>query len=152
MNWENTTSPLHRSAHHLKTHHNDPRILVAIEYPVEALALESLLRGESYQNVRVTTDIREIAPMFARWPFQLLILDMHSKLMDPATVMLNLARPISEAELSVLALINPDADKERLAAKAAGAVETMSRPLSYENALPLIKSALATGPIKVSSF
>jgi len=129
-----------------------PRILVAIEHPVEALALESLLRGENYHDVRVTTDVREVAPMFVRWPFQLLILDMHSKLMDGVCVLQSLTRPIDASELGVLALIGPDAEQERLAALAAGAMNTLSKPLSHEHALAPIKRALAAVPVGVSSF
>jgi len=125
---------------------------VAIEYPVEALAVESLLRGDNYRHVRVTTDIREIAPMFARWPFDLLILDMHSELMNSATVMQDLARPISASEFSVLGLTNPGAEQERLAALAAGAVDTLTRPLSHENALPRIKRALTASAAGGFSF
>jgi len=125
---------------------------VAIEYPVEALAVESLLRSESYHDVRVTTDLREIAPMYLRWPFHLLILDMHSKLMNGTTVMQNLTQPISSSELKVLALLNPGAEQERLAALAAGAIDTLSRPLNHESALPRIRNALATSPVGISSF
>lgn len=142
MNCEHTSSPQNRG----------PRILVAIEYPIEALAVESLLRGENYHNVRVTTDIREIAPMFMRWPFHLLILDMHSALIDSATILQSLARPINASELSVIALTNPGAEQERLAALAAGAIETLTRPLNHENALPSIKRALTAGPASVFSF
>ena len=129
-----------------------PRILVSIEYPVEALALESLLRSERYHDVRVTTDVREVAPMYLRWPFDLLILDMHSKLMDSATVMQNLTRPISTSELKVLALLNPGAEQERLAALSAGALDILSRPLNHENVLPRIRDALAAGPASIPSF
>jgi len=129
-----------------------PLILVAIEYPVEALAVESLLRGDNYNHVRVTTDVREVAPMFARWPFHLLILDMHSELMSSVSVLQDLARPISASELSVLALTNPGAEQERLAALAAGATDTLTRPLNHENALPRIRRALMTGPAAIFSF
>jgi|GEM_PF-1805709 len=129
-----------------------PRILVAIECPVEALAVESLLRGDNYNHVRVTTDVREIAPMFVRWPFHLLILDMHSELTNSVSVLQDLARPISASELSVLALTNPGAEQERLAALAAGATDTLTRPLSHENALPSIRRALMSGPAAVFSF
>jgi len=140
-------------AHTSFPNNRGPRILVAIEYPIEALAVESLLRGESYTEVRVTTDIREIAPMFVRWPFHLLILDMHSEIMDSATVMQDLAHPINASGLKVLALTNPGAEQERLASLAAGAFDTLSRPLSHENALPSIKRALTVGgPMGISSF
>jgi len=121
-----------------------PRILVANEHPIEALALESLLRAEHYLDVRVTTDVREIGPMYIRWPFNILILDMHSELMDGVTVMQNLTRSISTSQLSVLALVNPDADQERIAALAAGAVDTLARPLRHEDVLPRIKRTLQT--------
>jgi len=116
-----------------------PRILVASEHPVEALALESLLRAEHYLDVRVTTDVREISPMYVRWPFDILVLDMHSKLLDGITVLQNLTQSISSSQLSVLALINPDAEQERIAALAAGAVDTLIRPLRHEDVLPRIK-------------
>lgn len=118
-----------------------PRILIASEYPVEALALESLLRAEHYRDVRVTTDVREIGPMYIRWPFDILILDMHSKLMDGVTVLQNLTQSISTSRLSVLALVNPDAEQERIAALAAGAVDILIRPLRHEDVLPRIKQA-----------
>jgi len=146
------TPPTHHGAQYQSPLDHGPRILVAIEYPVEALAVESLLHGDCYNQVRVTTDIREITPMFARWPFQLLILDMHSELMNSATVMQNLARPISASELRVLGLTNRGAEQERLAALAAGAVDTLTRPLSHEHALPRIKRALTAGPVDIFSF
>lgn len=149
MNCENASFPQNRAGH---APENSPRILVAIEYPVEALAVESLLRGENYPNVRVTTDVREIALMFVRWPFHLLILDMHSKLKDSASVMQELAHPINASDLRVLALTNPGAEQERLAALAAGAIDTLSRPLDHENAMPTVRRALSIGQIGLSTF
>lgn len=146
------TPPTHHGAQDQGPLDRGPRILVAIEYPVEALAVESLLRGDNYNQVRVTTDIREITPMFARWPFDLLILDMHSELMNSTTVLQDLARPIGAFEFSVLGLTNPGAEQERLAALAAGAVDTLTRPLSHENAMPCIKRALTGGPAGIFSF
>ncbi len=151
MNYDHS-SPTNHGARDLRPLNSGPRILVAIEYPVEALAVESLLRGDNYHHVRVTTDIREIARMFARWPFHLLILDMHSELMSGARVMQDLARPISASEFSVLGLTNRGAEQERLAALAAGAVDTLTRPLSHEHALPRIKQALTAGPADIFSF
>jgi len=148
MNCEHISSPQHRAVQG----QTGPRILVAIEYPVEALAVESLLRGENYHHVRVTTDVREVAPMFVRWPFHLLILDMHSKLMDSTSVMQQLTHPINASDLRVLALTNPGAEQERLAALAAGAIDTLSRPLDHENALPSIKRALTMGSVGLSLF
>jgi len=128
---------------------SSPRILIANEHPVEALALESLLRAERYLNVRVTTDVREIAPMYVRWPFDLLIFDMHSTLINGVTMLQSLARSISTTELAVVALVNLGAEQERMAALAAGAVDTLSRPLRHEDVLPRIKRALGSNVVDV---
>lgn len=133
-----------RSAHvhHLGTSAKGVRILVASENPVEAQALETWLRNERFEDIRVTSDVREIAPLYGKWPYSLLILDMHSQLISGLGILQALDQPITSTDLSVLALINPGAEQDRLAAMVAGASATVARPLQRDAVMGHIRHIL----------
>lgn len=120
----------------------NPRILVANEHPLEALAIESMLYREDYKNVRVTNDMREIMPMFDKWGFDLLIMDMHSTLIDGAEILRTLSHQIALDELSLIAITNPGHEPARLSALVAGASDTLTRPLAQTDLTPMVRRAL----------
>ena len=129
-----------------------PRIFIASEDTLEALAIETLLRNEHFNEIRVSTDVREITPMYVRWPFHLLILDGHSTLVSAESVLRGLVRPLATSDLSVLALINPGAEQHRLAALAGGATHTLSRPIRPRETVESVRNALVQVPMRMSSF
>lgn len=121
-----------------------PRILVASENPLEAQALETMLRAAQYDQVRATTDLRHVPALFIKWRFRLLILDMHAALIDSTNIMTELAEPIRTGEMCVMGLINAGDENARLATLAAGAVGVLIQPLGGAQTLPKIEQVLAT--------
>ncbi|MBL4615267.1 MAG: response regulator [Magnetovibrio sp.] len=135
-------SPLSPSS--IKNIHQVPRILIADERPVEALAIESMLQRDRYQHIRVTNDVREIVPMLDSWGFDLLIMDMHATLIDGAEILRKLAKQVERGELSLIAITNPGHEPARLSALVAGASDALIRPVSQTDLLPMVRHALNT--------
>ncbi|MCW8917014.1 MAG: response regulator [Magnetovibrio sp.] len=129
-----------------------PRILIAIEDPIEALALESIMRAEHYSDIRITTDTREVVPMHKHWPFQVLVLDMHSREMDGFHIIDELGHAIRRAELSIISLVNKGAEELRMLSVASGAIGTVARPILHHQAIPAIRDAMKAVPMRISSF
>jgi len=110
-------------------HPSSPRILIAAEHPLEAQALESMLSGAGHRNIRVTSDAREIAPLHAKWPYRLLVLDL--KMLSQAGV----EAFIDRQGLSVL-LLTPEGQ--------AASPDVITRPLLKDTILLQVDRALRT--------
>lgn len=122
------------------------RILIAADSPLEALALENMLRGAGHRDVRVTSDAREILPLLDKWPFQVLVLDMGMRSRGSLDVLNSLFEPIERRQLAVLALTQ--AGDEGLQARAfrAGAIDVFARPFTRSETLVRVAGALASLP------
>ncbi len=129
-----------------------PRILISSEDPIEALALESIMRAEHYSDVRITTDAREVVPMHTHWPFQVLVLDMHMRQIDGFQILDELGHVIRRAELSIISVVNQGAEELRMLSVASGAIGTLARPLVHNETVHNIRRAMKAVPIRMSSF
>lgn len=114
---------------------SSPRILIAAEQPLEALALETMLHGAGHRDVRVTSDAREIAPLYAKWPFRLLILDMEMHSLPGLQVLASVAPFMREHGLVTLALTPPGDGSLVEQALRAGALDVINRPLRKDDVL-----------------
>lgn len=129
---------------------NTTRILIAAEQPLEALALETMLRAAGYRDVRVTSDAREIVPLHEKWPFKLLVLDMnmrtgihtHSSL----DVLEQLGEHIERRQLAVLALTGTGDEAAQDRALGLGAVDVFTRPFTRAETLMRVTGALSSLP------
>lgn len=117
------------------------RILIASGNPLDAQALESLLRATGYAHVRTTTDPRQVPALFHKWRFDLLILDARTTLAHRTEILQHLADPINAGALSILNLSG--LDDEPHAMTHTGKIGTVLRPLNVEQVLPRIQEALA---------
>ena len=126
-----------------------PRILIANENTVEAINMESWLHTNRLERVRLTTDAREVEPLYGKWPFGLLILDMHTALVDTQNLIRSLSAPINTGELSIVAVINPGDEQARLTALSAGAADTLVRPLNHATVTSCVYDILEARPLTI---
>lgn len=122
------------------------RILIAADSPLEALAIENMLRAGDHANVRVTSDAREIEPLHEKWPYVLLVLDMNMRSQNSLDVLGSLSKRIEHRQLAVLALTASGDEVGQERALAAGAVDVFARPLTRAETLMRVAGALATLP------
>lgn len=122
------------------------RILIAADSPLEALALENMLRGAGHRDVRVTSDAREIVPLLDKWPFKVLVLDMGIRSQSSLDVLAKLSEQIERRQLAVLALTQPGDEVMQERALGAGALDVFARPFTRSEALVRVAGALASLP------
>lgn len=115
--------------------HKAAKILIAAEQPLEAQALDSILRGAGYRNLRTTSDGREVVPLFAKWPFEVLLLDMNLRTRASLDIMAALIAPIAEQRLTVVALTDEDNERIVERTRSAGASDVLTRPFTRDEAL-----------------
>lgn len=120
------------------------RILIAADAPLEALALEDMLRGAGYCAVRVTSDAREIAPLLGKWPYALLVLDMNIRPLNSLAMLEYLAGHVNQHHLAVLALTDADDEVTQDRALGLGAADVLSRPLTRDETIKRVRAALAS--------
>lgn len=130
----------------LSTAHTATRILVAADSPLEALALENTLRAAGRRDVRVTSDAREVAPLYDKWPYRLLVLDMGLRSLDGFAVLESLSAPIERRKLAVLALTGAGDKATRERALALGAADVFMRPFTRAETVMRVTGALASLP------
>ncbi|MEG3616847.1 response regulator [Magnetovibrio sp. PR-2] len=128
------------------------RVLIANEDPLEAMALESLLRIERNCETRITTDMREVLAMHECWPFDMLFLDMQNETLDGLKVVDQLGHAIRKAELTLVALVHRGSEQVRLASLASGAVATLAKPIDHNQATAQINRAFSLMPVRANSF
>lgn len=120
------------------------KILIAAEQPLEAQALDSILRGAGYRDLRTTSDGREVVPLFAKWPFEVLLLDMGLRTPDSLDIMATLIAPIVDQRLTVIALTDEVDERMLRRAQRSGASDVLTRPFTRDKTL-LHLTGLATG-------
>ncbi len=113
----------------------DSRIFIATDDPVEGLELEAILRSDGYRHVRVTSDAREISPLYAKWPFALLILDMTIRSQSCFVVIERMRAHMENKVLSILALSASGDDLVQERALRVGVADVISRPFTRSETL-----------------
>lgn len=127
------------------------RILVSSEHPTEALAIETILRREPFDAVRLTTDVREIVPLMDKWGFDLLVLDMHGTLLEDPQIMHDLSKLIEKGRMIMLGIVNPGHEPARLSALIAGATDTITRPVLHTDLIPCVQKVLTYNALGLSA-
>ncbi|MDH5771817.1 MAG: response regulator [Rhodospirillaceae bacterium] len=84
------------------------KILLAHDLPTRASAFEEALNANPNFIVRTTSDAREIEPLFNKWHFDILFLDMHMAHLPGSIVLAHFSRAIKAKELAVIAMCNVD--------------------------------------------
>lgn len=123
--------------------HTSRRILIACEQPLEAQALEGVLRSAGYQHVRATSDGREISKLLEKWPFALLILDLSLSTKSAALVLSEFSEAMDARNLCVLALSNAGDLNAQAGALRAGAMDVFTRPATHADTLDHVSIALS---------
>ncbi len=113
----------------------ESRILVATDDPIEGLDIETILRSDGYRHVRVTSDAREIALLYAKWPFAVLILDMTIRSQSCFVVIERMRSHMVEDDLAILALSASGDDLAQERALRVGAADVVSRPFTRSEIL-----------------
>ncbi len=113
----------------------ESRILVATDDPIEGLDIETILRSDGYRHVRVTSDAREIALLYAKWPFAVLILDMTIRSQSCFVVIERMRLHMVEDDLAILALSASGDDLAQERALRVGAADVVSRPFTRSEIL-----------------
>lgn len=123
---------------------NPARVLIAAETPLETLELQDMLQGGAPLSVRVTCDAREIVPLYDKWPYAVLILDMDMTSRPSLEVLRDFSSLIDAHRLAVLTL-SPEQTEARIKhALRAGASHVISRPLQKEDVVLHVNLALRT--------
>ena len=117
-------------------------ILIAAEKPASAAALDGLLRGSGYRNVRISSDGREVVPLHTHWPFELLILDMHMHTISSLDVLAALMGRIDTGRLKVVALLDEQNAWLENQSRALGVCETICGALERDVVLGAVGAAL----------
>lgn len=120
----------------------ESRILIATDDPMEGLGLETVLRGDGYGQVRVTSDAREIAPLSAKWPFSLLLLDMTIRTQSCFVVIERLRPLMDRGALAIVALTAAGDELMQERALRAGALDVLARPFTRSEILLRTGAAL----------
>jgi len=118
------------------------RILVGAETPQEAFDIERILQDDGYTDIHITTDLREIVPLLNVKAFDLLIIDMHSLLIDSALLLHKLPHEVINVKMQTLALVNPGHEPTRLNALVAGACDTLTRPARRKEVIEKVGAIL----------
>ncbi|HWJ93254.1 MAG TPA: response regulator, partial [Telluria sp.] len=116
------------------------RILLVDDQPVNVQLLDYLLKTTGYENVQSTTDPRQVAPMHAQQPYDLIILDLNMPGMDGFEVMEQLKHVERSQWLPVL-VVTAEPDK-KLAALKAGARDFISKPFDTVEVMARIRNLL----------
>ena len=117
-------------------------ILIAAENPASAAALDGLLRGAGYENVRITSDGREIAALYDCWPFDALILDMHMRTISSLNVLEALSAHIASRALSVVAMLDEPNGWLETRVRDLGVRDMLCGALERERVLTSVSGAL----------
>lgn len=119
------------------------RILVVDDEESNLRAMERLLRGAGYRNVRSTRDPREAEPLFLEFRPDLLLLDLRMPHLDGFQVMDILsARVPDDTYFPILVLTGDLSSEVRERALSAGARDFVTKPFDTTEALLRIKNLL----------
>src|SRR2546429_5197508 len=107
----------------------DSRILIVDDEPANVRLLERILRDAGWNNVRSTTDAREVVALHSDFKSDLVLLDLMMPHLDGVAVMKALRSTIAEGEFLPIVVLTADATSEaKLPALDAGATGFLTKP------------------------
>lgn len=124
---------------------NSARILIVDDTPANIDLLRRILGSAGFQNVRSTTNPREVVPIFAREDLDLILLDLHMPEMDGFQVLEELTPWIPEGSyLPILVLTGDLSTEVKERALASGAKDFLTKPVASTEVLLRISNLLET--------
>ncbi|MCW9033122.1 MAG: response regulator [Rhodospirillales bacterium] len=118
------------------------RILVVDDNAANVELLEMMLNLAGYDNVQVTTDSRQVKPMFLEEPFDLILLDIRMPYLDGFQVMEQLAEIVENDYVPILVLTAQKDMETRLRALELGARDFVTKPFDRTEVLNRIENML----------
>ncbi len=121
------------------------RILVVDDDPQNLRYLTRILGDAGYTGVKVTSEPRQVLPLFAEFHPDLILLDLHMPEMDGFEVMEGLRPWIPEESfLPILVLTGDGSPENKERALEAGAMDFLTKPFNASEARLRIRNLLAT--------
>jgi putative two-component system response regulator len=118
------------------------KILIVDDQSPNVLLLERMLKSEGYREVYCTTDPREVAQLYARHRFDLVLLDLNMPHLNGFEVMEQLSLVERDSYLPVLVLTAQSDMETRLRALEAGAKDFIGKPFERLEVLTRIRNML----------
>ena len=123
----------------------DARVLVVDDQPSNVLLLKRILERDGFQNVKTTTDAREVVPLFAAFDPDILLLDLHMPHMDGFEIMRRLDQELGRDAFVPTVMLTADASGDtRHTALATGANDFLTKPFNAKEVVLRIRNLLAT--------
>ncbi|HEY8166279.1 MAG TPA: HD domain-containing phosphohydrolase [Gemmatimonadaceae bacterium] len=121
------------------------RILVVDDQEVNVRLLHRILEREGYQNIRVTTDGRDVAGLFIEFHPDLLLLDLHMPGHDGFEILRELSPVINGGGYLPVLMLTGDASPEaKRGALSLGAKDFLAKPFDATEVLLRIRNLLET--------
>ncbi|MBF0470833.1 MAG: response regulator [Gammaproteobacteria bacterium] len=120
------------------------KILIVDDEPVNVEILEQMLEDEGYENLRSTTDPRQVLPIYQEEGFDLLLLDIRMPHLSGIELLQLLATPFANDYVPVLVLTAQTDDTTRSEALQAGATDFLTKPFRQWEVLLRIRNMLRT--------
>src|SRR5437870_4955353 len=123
----------------------DSRILIVDDEPANVRLLERILRDAGWNNVRSTTDAREVVALHSDFKSDLVLLDLMMPHLDGVAVMKALRSTIAEGEFLPIVVLTADATTDaKMRALDAGATDFLTKPFDRMEIVLRIKNLLRT--------
>lgn len=87
-------------------------VLIADNDPASLMVLEKILLDTGHSNIMTTSDLREVRPLYHRWNFDLVVVDVLMPTHGAFQVMTDIQELIHEEGLSVIAIVNREERRE----------------------------------------
>ncbi|MDH5749443.1 MAG: response regulator [Rhodospirillales bacterium] len=117
-------------------------LLIAGNDPASLAVFEKAFLDAGYRNIKTTSDLREVRPLFQRWKFDLVIMDVFMPGLGSFDVMEDLRGPIRDDGLAVIAIVNSEDRIGRQKLLDQGARDFISKPFDRGESLGRIKTIL----------
>jgi two-component system NtrC family sensor kinase len=121
----------------------DGRILIVDDEPANVRLLERILHDAGWNNIRSTTDSREVVALHSDFNSDLVLLDLMMPHLDGVAVMKTLRSTIAEGEFLPIVVLTADATADaKLRALDAGATDFLTKPFDRMEIILRIKNLL----------
>ena len=120
----------------------DSRVLIVDDQPANNRLLEMILRSKGYSNVTSVTDPREAVVLYAREPYDLVLLDFNMPYMNGIEVMQKFQETEKSRFLPVLMITALTEKAVRHDALSHGAQDFLTKPFDKLEVIPRIRNIL----------
>ncbi len=117
-------------------------VLIAGNDPASLMVLEKAFLDTGHSNIMTTSDLREIRPLYHRWIFDLVMVDVPMSGPGAFDVMEDLQGPIHDGGLAVVAIVDYEDRNTRRKLLERGARDFIFRPFERKECLGRIQTIL----------